>query len=146
LEKHLEGLADERFVVHDQYVSLLAGAFVHPCHKSAISVPVLLFFYRLAWASAIAFGYVAVSRFGKTNVPTPAESAARVCLHWMLDVECWMFSPLQFVLPNPQHPPAHRVVASPLYAARPPQGAARHVAAMPLYVVHQPVTGFVCGV
>jgi hypothetical protein len=69
LEKHLDGLADERFVVHDQYVSLLASAFVHHGHKSAISVPVLLFFYRLAWASAIAFGYVAVSRFGKTNVP-----------------------------------------------------------------------------
>ena len=50
---------------------------------------------------------------------------------------------LKFVLPNPHHPPACRVVASPLYAARPPQGAARHVAAMPLYVVHHPVAGFV---
>jgi hypothetical protein len=49
----------------------------------------------------------------------------------------------QITFPNPQHPPAHRVVASPLYAARPPQGTARHVAAMPLYVVHHAVAGFV---
>jgi hypothetical protein len=74
LEKHLDGLPDERFVVHDQYVSLLASAFVHHRHKSAISVPVLLFFYRLAWASAIAFGHVAVSRFGKTNAPPTGSS------------------------------------------------------------------------
>jgi hypothetical protein len=70
LEKHLDGLADERFVVHDQYVSLLASAFVHHRHISANSVPVLL--YRLAWALAIAFGSVAVSRFGKTNAPPAA--------------------------------------------------------------------------
>ena len=64
---------------------------------------------------------------------------------------------LQLVLPNPQHPPAHRVVASPLYAAHPPQGAAGHVAAWRpvhrsfgevgsftrLYVVHHPVADFV---
>jgi hypothetical protein len=37
----MDGVADERFVVHDQYVFLLANAFVHHGHKSAISVPVL---------------------------------------------------------------------------------------------------------
>jgi hypothetical protein len=25
---------------------------------------------------------------------------------WMLDVRCWMFSPLKFMFPNPHHPPA----------------------------------------
>jgi hypothetical protein len=39
LEKHLDGLADERFVIHDQYVSLPASAFVYHGCKRAISVP-----------------------------------------------------------------------------------------------------------
>jgi hypothetical protein len=69
----MDGVADERFVVHDQYASLLWSAFVHHGCKKAFSVPVL--FYRPAWASAIAFGCMAVSRFGKTNVLQSADSA-----------------------------------------------------------------------
>jgi hypothetical protein len=50
-------------------VSLLTSAFVHHCRQNAISVPVL--FSPPGLGVAIAFGSVAVSRFGITNMHRP---------------------------------------------------------------------------
>jgi hypothetical protein len=89
---------------------------------------------RCRMFSTAPFGVSARSKFGLQLLLNPLHEPARFTLSASTgervaggQVRCRMLLRfLKLVLPNPHHPPAHRVVASPLYAAKsaPPVGLA----------------------